>query len=257
MIQQYFQRGVAAGAVAGLAYGAYMTLVGNPLSEHVHAAGHEGDHTHTHAHAGAGAAEPAEAGAAVSEATTAAVSAGSGVLWGVLLGGVFAVAFYLFEPALPGVPETKAYVLAGVGFFSVSATPWLVFPPAAPGAEHLYGIEVRIAAYLGLVAVGLAVSAAAVTAYRRVGSGRPGLGLAAAAAPVVATALVLSTLAPQTVISPELPADLLAAYRGLTILTQAGLWLVIAAAFSRLQRRGATDRAERDRPTTEALGSPE
>ncbi|WP_299236248.1 CbtA family protein [Natronomonas sp.] len=250
MIQQYFQRGVGAGAVAGLAYGAYMALVGNPLSEHVHEAGHGADHTH------AGAAEHAhEAGPAVSEATTAAVSAGSGVLWGVLLGGVFAVAFYLFEPALPGRPETKAYVLAGVGFFSVSATPWLVFPPAAPGAEHLYGIEVRIAAYLGLVAVGLAVSAAAVAAYRRVGSERPGLGLVAAAAPVSAAALLLSTLAPQTVISPELPADLLAAYRGLTVLTQAGLWLVIAAAFSRLQRRGGTDRAER--PRTGALSSPE
>jgi hypothetical protein len=240
MIHDYLQRGVASGLVAGLAYGLYMVLVGNPLSGYVDAvaAGPDG-------HASEGA------GHVVSETMTAAVSATSGVLWGILLGGVFAIAFYFLEPALPGRGDVKAYVLAGAGFLSVSVTPWLVFPPAAPGAVQRYGIDTRIAVYLGLVVVGVGLSALAIGAYKRFARRHLGLGILAGAAPILVVAVVLTTLAPTVVTHPDLPADLVAAYRGLVILTQAALWALIAGTFTRLRRRADRDRSTR--PTGEAL----
>ncbi len=232
MIQEYVERGVAAGLVAGLAYGLYMVLVGHPLSEYVHDAGHD----HGHSHDSAGHAHE-HVGHAVSEVTTALVSTGSGVLWGIFLGGVFALALYLLEPALPGSVAVKPYVLAGAGFLTVSAIPWLVLPPAAPGAEHLYAIEPRLAIYLGLVFVGAATVAATLAAYKR--GARRGLvfGLVAGAAPILAVAVGLPLATPTVTTHPGLPADLVAAYQGLAALSQATLWLLIAVTFERLQRR--------------------
>jgi hypothetical protein len=245
MIHDYLQRGVASGLVAGFAYGLYMVLVANPLSGYVEAAasGQDGGHAHAHAHD--------HAGYVVSETTTAAVSAASGVLWAVFLGGVFAVAFYFLEPALPGRGDVKAYALAGAGFLSVSVTPWLALPPAAPGAVHQYPIDTRLAAYLGLVVAGIVLSAVAIGAYRRLARRHVGLGILAAAAPVLATAAVLSVLAPTVATHPTLPADLVAAYRGLAVLSQAALWLLIAGTFTRLQRWNGTDRSAR--PAGETL----
>ena len=232
MIQEYVERGVAAGLVGGLAYGLYMVLVGHPLSEYVHDAGHD----HGHSHDGGGHAHE-HAGHAVSEATTALVSTGSGVLWGVFLGGLFALALYLLEPALPGSEAVKPYVLAGGGFVTVSAVPWLVLPPAAPGAEHLYAIEPRLAIYLGLVFVGAATVAAALAAYKRGARRSLGFGLAAGAVPILAVAAVLPLATPTITTHPELPADLVGAYQGLAVLSQATLWLLIAVTFDGLRRR--------------------
>lgn len=246
MFAEYLRRGVAAGAVAGLAYGLYVALVGNPLSAYAEGIAHgAGDHAH-------GAAGHSHGGAAVSEATTAAVSAGSGFLWAVFLGGCFAVALYFLEPALPGREGVRSYVLAGAGFLTVSGIPWLALPPAVPGAEHAYGVDARLAAYLGLVALGALTVAAAVAAYRRFGRGSIARGAAAGGAVLAVVAAALLLAAPTVTTHPGLPADLVAAYRGLVVLSQAGLWLVLAAAFEGLGRLGiATDTT---RPIDPAVG---
>lgn len=237
MIADYLRRGVAAGGVAGIAYGLYMALVGNPLSTYVaHAA-------HDHAHGGG----------LVSETTTAAVSAGSGLLWAVLLGGTFAVALYLLEPALPGSDEARSYVLAGAGFLTVSGVPWLALPPAAPGAVHEYPIGVRMQAYVGLVVLGAITAAAAVLAYKRGARRHVGLGVVAGAAPILVVAAVLAVAAPTVTTYPEHPADLVAAYQGLTILTQAGLWLLVAGSFNALRRRGSDRGSDPTRASDDAL----
>ena len=231
MIHDYLQRGVAAGLVAGLAYGLYMLLVANPLSGYVEAvaSGHDDGHVH--------------AGYVVTETTTAAVSAASGVLWAVFLGGVFAVAFYFLEPALPGRSAVKAYILAGAGFLSISATPWLVLPPAAPGAVYHYPIDTRFAVYLGLVVAGIGLSAAAIAAYKRFAQRHVGLGILAGAAPILVTAAVLPAATPTVATHPTLPADLVATYRGLAVLSQAAVWLLIAGTFVRLRQWADANRS--------------
>ena len=232
MIYDYLQRGVLAGVVAGLAYGLYMATVGNPLSEYVHDAGHDhghGDHGHAHEHAGH----------AVSETTTALVSVGSGALWAIFLGGIFALALYFLEPTLPGPDGGKSYVLAGAGFLSVSAVPWLVLPPAAPGAEQLYSIDARLGIYVGLVALGIVVSAAAIVAYKRTAPRHPALGLIAGAVPVATVVVVVPLVTPTVVSHPDLSSDLVTSYQALAALSQAAIWALLAGTFNWLQRRAS------------------
>lgn len=219
MVLSYVERGVGAGAIAGLAYGAYVALVADPL---VHHAEHVASHGEGHEHA-----------AAVSELTTAVVGVAGGVLWGILLGAAFGLAFYLLEPALPGRTSTKALVLAGAGFLTVSGVPWLVLPPAVPGVEQPIATDLRIAAYGGLMVVGAAASASAVLAFERVRSRDRGLGasIAAGALPLVAVGLALPLATPTLVHVGDAPAALVAAFRGVVVLSQAGLWAAIAACF--------------------------
>ncbi|MFC7323516.1 CbtA family protein [Halorubrum rutilum] len=225
------RRGVAAGGVAGAAYGLFTWLVLSPAVGYLERAASHGS---GHGHGGHGHAQ--EAARALGEATTALVSAGGGVLWGILLGAAFGAAYYLFEPALPG-GEAKAYVLAGAGFLAVSVAPWTVLPPVVPGMEQLYGPSVRVPLYLGLIGVGALVAAASVLAYDRASAARSRrVGAVAAALPLVALAL-LAALAPPTLTGGEAPAELAVAFRWLVALSQAGLWALIAAAFGRLDRR--------------------
>lgn len=211
------KRGVAAGAIAGAAYGLFTWLVANPMIAHLD-----------------GLAHGHEEAAAVPEATTAVVSAGGGVLWGVLLGVLFGGAYFLFEPALPG-GRARAYVLAGAGFLTVSGAPWLVLPPVAPGAEQALATEVRLLLYGGMMALGAAVAALSVVAYNRVARERgSAAGLAAALAPF-ALLVVPVLLAPANATTTEAPAELVAAFRWLTVFAQVSLWALVAASYVRLE----------------------
>ncbi|WP_306059057.1 CbtA family protein [Natronococcus wangiae] len=230
MPYEYLRRGVLAGVVAGLAYGSFVAFVANPFGEYLRHARH--DHVHEHARG-------------VSETTAAVVSVGSGVLWAIFLGGVFALALYVLEPALPGRGTASAFVLAGAGFLTVSVTPWLVLPPAAPGAEQLYGVETRLAIYAGLVALGAVVSAVAIVTYAYAAPRHPALGVVAGGVPIVTVAIVLPWLTPTIVTHPGLPGELVSAYRGMVVLSQAAIWATLAAAVGWLQRRDrAPDTAE-------------
>ncbi|WP_394739820.1 CbtA family protein [Natronococcus roseus] len=234
MLYDYLRRGVQAGVIAGLAYGLFMAFVANPLSEYLHHAQHDHGHDHGHGH---------DHAHAVAETTTAIVSVGSGVLWAIFLGGVFAIALYFLEPALPGRGAGSAFVLAGAGFLTVSATPWLVLPPAAPGAEQLYTVELRLAIYVGLVVLGALVSIAAIGSYGRLASRHRALGIVAATVPIVATAVVLSTVAPTIVTHPELAGELVSAYQAMAALSQAAIWAILAASVNWLERRETPSRA--------------
>ncbi|MFB6234332.1 MAG: CbtA family protein [Halopenitus sp.] len=215
---QTLKRGMVAGAVAGAVYGLFVWLVVNPLTAAVEHAGH------AHEHSGA---EPA-----VSELTTAVASAGGGMLWGILLGAGFGVAYFLFEPALPG-EDLRAYVLAGAGFLTVSVGPWAVLPPATPGAEALLPTKTRIAIYGAMMIAGAVVAATSILAYNRVA---PRRGRVAA---LVAASVPLAVLAAISVVSPAffgesgVAADLATAYQWTVVFGQAGLWGLIATTFAR------------------------
>jgi len=232
MVYDYLRRGVLAGGVAGCAYGLFVATVATPLTEYLHEAQHD-THDHSH-HAG-------DAASVVAESTTAVVSVGGGLLWAVFLGGLFGLALFVLEPAIPGRRAVKPYILAGSGFLTVSATPWLVLPPATPSSEQLYSVDARLAIYGGLVVVGALLSAIAMGCYRRTAPRHRLLGVAAGAVPIVVVAFVLPAVAPTVVVHPGLSTDLVGAYQAMVVLGQAGIWLLIAATFGWLQRRdGAT-----------------
>lgn len=240
MLRDYLARGVLAGVIGGLAYGLYMAVVANPLVEYMEGIAHGDGHGHSHGH-GEHAHEHAHA---VSETTTAIVSVGSGILWGILLGGFFAVAYYVLEPKLPGARTGKAIVLAGAGFLTTSVAPWLVLPPAAPGAEQTLGIDTRLALYAGLMIVGALVAAASVYGYNRTAARSRKLGAVVAALPVAALLVLVPTATPTIVQHPELAGELVAAFQGQALTSQAALWAVIAGSFcwllGRVQPAGET-----------------
>lgn len=213
------RRGVAAGTVVGLLYGLFTAAVVHPLTAGFAELGHHG-----HSHAG-------EQGHVVSETTTALVSVGGGVLWGIALGAAFGLSYYFLEPALPGTVAVRPYVLAAGGFLSVSGAPWLVLPPVAPGMDHQLAVSTRVQLYAGMMLVGVALTALAVLVYRRFGTRDPRRGVVAGLTPVVAVALVAVAFGPTTATSGTLSPELVAAYRGLVVFGQVGLWAGLAGTF--------------------------
>jgi hypothetical protein len=237
----YLKRGVLAGGVAGGAYGLFLAVVANPLIESIH----QLQHDHSHA--------AGESTAIVAESTTNIVSVGGGLLWGIFLGGLFALAFFLLEPAVPGSRAVKPYLLSGMGFLTVSVTPWLVLPPATPASEQLYSVDVRLAVYGGLVLVGAAISVAAVELYRRTAARHQLLRIGAGLVPIVGTIILLPLLAPPTVSHPGLSTDLVVTFQAMVAVGQAGIWLLIAATFGWLQQRDGAAISQSTEPTPESV----
>jgi hypothetical protein len=225
MLYDYLRRGLTAGALAGLALGGYVALVGNPLVERLDDAGH--------------------AHGVVAAATTNFASVAAGVLWGVLLGVVaFGVAYYFLEPALPGGVVARSYLLGAAGFVTVSGAPWLVLPPRPPGVEGPLGPDASLALYAGAMLAGALACALAGAAYRRL---RPrGRVVATSAAGVPLAALLAgAALAPVPGRPVAVDAFLLVVVGG-----QAGLWCVLAGANAWLFRRDGGARADATQPPT-------
>ncbi len=238
MVYEYLKRGIVAGTVAGLAYGLFMALVGNPLVEYIdHLAHHGGEHGHE---------------AAVSDLTTTAVSIGSGVMWGIFLGAVFGTVYYFAEPVLPGRADSRVYVLAGAGFLSVSGAPWLALPPVTPGTEQVMAPDARLVLYGGMMCFGAVVCALSIGGFQRLHSRGRLLRVTAAVAPL-ALLVVPAVLVP-TAGRAGVPSDLAVAFRWLVVLSQLGLWGLLAGAYARLDRRGTVASSadigtDRSRPT--------
>ncbi|EMA44868.1 CbtA family protein [Halococcus saccharolyticus] len=255
MLTTYLLRGAKAGLIAGLVFGVFIALVGNPLVglaetfEGGEAGGHgteaqAGDAGGGHHESGAGSADGAGGGhhasAAVSALTTKLVSIAGGIGWGLLFGVAgFGAAYYFLEPAIPGTGATKQYLLAAAGFVTISGAPWLVLPPQPPGAEQALATDTRLVWYAVLMAAGAGACLLAGYTYNRL---KPVRGTAVAVAGVAASFAVLAVpvlLAPSNPVSIPTPTDLVTTFRGLVAASQAMLWFVLASVHAWLVRREA------------------
>lgn len=244
MLTDYLARGAKAGAAGGLAFGAFVATVADPLvgyaEAHAHGDGHEAGHHATGASEGLLAA-----------ASTDAISVGGGVLWGVLLGVLaFGAAYYLLEPALPGEGATRSYALGAAGFLTVSGAPWLVLPPSPPGVESTLSATTGLALYGVLVVAGGLASAGSVLAYRRARDARGRLAGALAGSLPLAALVAVGVAAPSTTAGGALPDALAAGLTAVVAFGQVLLWTVLAAAHAHLQARA--DDASESLETTDA-----
>ncbi len=242
-------RGLVAGLAAGLVFAVFLAVVASPmigLSESL--AGGEadvGDHDGADPDHGAGAEGHETAGeghdhaeSAVSTTVAEAVSLAGAVALGLLAGAVLGGVHFLLEPALPGGPDGRSYLVAVGGFVSASGAPWLALPPVPPGATESLPVGTRIALYAGLMVAGALACGCSLLAYRRV-SDRAGTRTGAVAAAVPLAALVAgASLAPTNAVSGAPPA-LVAAYRGVVLVGQLTLWGVAATVHARLLDRGS------------------
>lgn len=214
MATEYLERGALAGLAGGLGYGLFQATVGNSFT-----AGLETFES-GHSHGG---------GPVVDGLTTAAVSVGGGVLWGLLFGiAVFGIGYYFLEPALPGSGLTQRLALGAAGFLTVSGAPWLVLPPQPPGVEQALATDTRLALYAGTMVVGAVVAAACVLAYRRTTDRHRAVTALATALPLALVSVPV-VLAPANSVTGPVPATLAAAYRWTVVFGQVGLWSTIAA----------------------------
>ena len=219
MATDYLTRGALSGAAGGLVYGVFQATVGNSFVAGLET--FESGHSHG-------------AGPAVDGITTAAVSVGGGVLWGLLFGiAVFGMAYYFLEPALPGSGVTKRLALAAAGFLTVSGAPWLVLPPQPPGVEQALPTETRMLWYGGLMALGALVAGLCGYTNRRAAHRHRAVRALATALPLALLAVPVA-LAPANPVSGPVPAALAAAYRWTVVFGQLGLWATIAAVHARL-----------------------
>ena len=243
MLADYLTRGVKAGLVVGLVFGLFMTVVANPViafaDEQNHAAS-EGGHGHggdgAHHEAGGHGGDGAHHGGAVSTAVNKTVSVVASGLWAVLFGGVvFGIGYYFLEPAIPGTGKTKSYVLGAAGFVTVSGAPWLVLPPASPGAQQSLPTDTRILLYGGMMLAGALVCLLAGFTYNRVDQSN-GRALAAVAALLPFGLLAVpAVLAPTNAVQGALAPGLRSGVIGLIVFGQILVWLLLAAVHAQLQ----------------------
>ena len=223
MFLDHFRRGAIAGLIGGIAYGLFVLLVGSnlvALAEHFEGGSHHG-------------------GGGVLSASTSVLA---GVLWGLLLGIVaFGVVYYFLEPAIPGPPELRSYLLAMAGFVTISGAPWIMLPPQPPGVEQALPTETRLVWYAAMTVVGALACGLAGAGYRYVrADDSRGVVLAVLALSVLA---VSALLAPANLTTGPAPSELITAFRWVAVFGQLGLWAVIASVHTALRRRDA-------RPTT-------
>ena len=231
MLLSHLRRGVLAGLAAGLVFGLLTALVANPLIGVADGLAHDG-HVETDNGDGEGV---------VSLAVTETVSVLSGVFWGALLGAVvFGVAFYLLEPAIPGTGATKSALAAAAGFVTVSGAPWLVLPPAPPGATQTLPVGTRIQLYAGMMVAGALACLIAGAAYSRARQrwGRP-VALIAGMLPLALLG-VPAVLAPSPGIEHGLPPAMAAGLTGLVVFGQVLLWATMAGTHAWLSRSAST-----------------
>lgn len=247
MFFSYLRRGVAAGAVAGLAFGAFVAFVVRPLVAHLESLA--GEHGDEHGH-GLGSEGGAGAEALLSGAATDGLSVVAGVLFGVLLGAlVFGIGYYFLEPAIPGRGAVRSYLLGGTGFAILSGAPWLAVPPRPPEVAHALPIDVRLRWY-GITMVCAAVACPlAGYAYVRLSDRNRTLG-------ALGAGLALGGLAIPAALAPgggaaEIAPSLAATYRGVVVFGQLGLWFLLATVHALLH--GAADGRADDGPTDPPL----
>lgn len=247
--------GLLAGAFAGSASFLYARtqiapLIGEAISY---------EEARSHAAAAAGG-EHAHEHEVFTRAIQENIGAGVGtVMFAIITGALFAVAVTVALATLQrhrvaADPRLVAVLVAGAGFVTVAAVPWVAYPANLPGVGQPETAGDRTTAYLALIIASVALAAVASIAALRMAprfggwaaaaTGSAGY-LAAITTVIVALPNYRETPSPitapdGTVLFPGFPADLLAEFRSDVLICQALLWLVIAGSYAVLLPRALT-----------------
>jgi predicted cobalt transporter CbtA len=168
--RSFVLRGVLAGAVAGLVAWLFSLVFAEPQIEAA-IAYEEGRGAAEEALAVAAGAAPAAGGEeeVVSRGVQATLGIGVGMVGiGIALGLLFAVAYTLLHGRVALRPRVLALVLAGAGFLTIYATPFVKYPASPPAVGSDETISDRTALYLVMVIGSVVFLAAAVAVARLV-----------------------------------------------------------------------------------------
>jgi hypothetical protein len=268
MEQRLVLRGFAAGALGGLLAFAFGRVMAEPLIQRAidYASGRDAAENALRRAAGLVAAAPDPE--LFSRTVQRNVGFGVGtVLFGIAMGGLFAVAYVLVTRGMrPTVrPRTVALAIAAAAFAGMFLLPLLKYPPNPPGIGHPDTIRARGLLYLAMVGISVVSVIAAVLAARRLMRrlGAWNATLLAVAGLAVWLAIVMEALpslghlhanqaqfgnfaneTPQplrnrsgTIVYAGFPADLLYQFRLYAVIAQLVVWGTIGVAFGALAER--------------------
>jgi Probable cobalt transporter subunit (CbtA) len=218
------RRGLLAGLIAGLVSGVYLLLVGEPVID-------QAIRLEAAASGGAPAVE------VFSRGTQRLGLVGATVLYGLAVGGVFAIIHQLLEPRMAaGTAWDKAIRLAAAGFGTLFLVPFFEYPSNPPGVGDPATAGTRTRLYLAAIALSAVISLLAWLAAHRLaelGVERWRRQLAVGAGYLVAVGLAYTVL-PEVSQQVNVPAEVLWEARLASASGQALLWACIGAAFGAL-----------------------
>jgi predicted cobalt transporter CbtA len=229
-------RGLIVGLFAGLLAGTFAYVMGEPHIDSAIAIEEAAGAAHTHdANGNTVQAEPEEEPLVSRDGQRAGLFLATS-LYGVALGGIFAVGFTLLRRRLRTSSDSYAALgLAAAGYVGIVLVPFLKYPPNPPAVGDPETITKRTITYLLTLVIGLLAVWASVAASRwsaRFGSApwiRLAVGGAALLATVVAAYLILPTI---NEVPGSFPATLLWKFRLASLGTQTTLWLLLGLGYA-------------------------
>jgi predicted cobalt transporter CbtA len=214
MLRNLLICGLIAGVCAGTLAAGFATVTGEPAIDR--AIAYEGAH----------------AGPVSREVQKSAGLLTATVVYGLSLGGLFAIAFAVaYGRVGRATPRATAYGLAAAAFVVVFLVPFLKYPASPPGATDPETIGTRTLAYATMVAISLLAATAAFRVRRSRGN------LAAAVLFVVVVGAAGLALPAFHEVPGDFPASTLWSFRAASIGTQAVIWLTIGLMFGPLAQR--------------------
>jgi hypothetical protein len=286
MEKRLILRGLGVGALGGLLAFIFARIMAEPLVQKAIDYENGRDAAQDALRRAAGlAVDPAEADV-FSRGVQRNVGIGvGGILFGLAMGGLFAVAYILIQRRTQTSlhPRVLALLVAGAGFLGLFLVPFLKYPANPPSIGHGNTIGERSLLYVIMVVASVGFLVAAVVIARRL---TPRLGgwnatLLAGAAYVVVIAVVMLILPPLghlhdnvarygqqatetplplrdshgQIVFPGFPADVLFKFRLYSVINQLILWATIGLAFGPLVERMLAP-APRPAADTESAGAP-
>ena len=255
-------RGLIVGLFAGLLAGTFAYVMGEPHIDSAIAIEEAAGAAHTHDANGNAVPASDEEEPLVSRDGQRFGLFLATSLYGVALGGIFAVGFALLRRRLRTPSDSYAALgLAAAGFVGIVLVPFLKYPPNPPAVGDPETITKRTVTYLLTLVIGLLAVWAGVAASRWVAAfasrrgeagvadseGAPWIRLAvgggAFLVTVVAAYLILPTI---NEVPGSFPATLLWQFRLASLGTQATLWLLLGIGYAALvdRRTTATSKTE-------------
>ncbi|MEV6265644.1 CbtA family protein [Kribbella sp. NPDC051936] len=242
---QLLVRGLIVGLFAGLLAGTFAYVLGESRVDAAIAieeagAAHSHDHDQAHEHGDDHEEEPLVSREGQKAGLFLATS-----LYGVALGGLFAVAYTLLRRKLGTANDAYAALgLAAAGFVGVVLVPFLKYPPNPPAVGDPETITKRTVTYLLTLVIGLLAVWAGVALSRWAAPYGEVARLAGGVAGLVVTVVAAYLILPRINEVPEsFPATLLWQFRFASLGTQATLWLLLGFGYAvAVDRRPAREK---------------
>ena len=235
--RSFLVRGLLAGLLAGIVAFGVAYAVGEPpidaaidLEESA-AHEHEDEATPTEEEAGTEVPRSLQATVGLLTATTVA---------GTTLGGLVGVLSALALGRFGGLgPRGSTLLVAGIGFVSLSAVPFIAYPPNPPAVGSGESIGLRTALYGTMVAISVVAAVTAVLLGRRLAArwGSWYATLAVIAGYLLVCLAAIALLPSYNEVPDEFPATVLYSFRMASFVTQLALWAVLGVGLAELVHR--------------------